>query len=845
MSTIAVGAINLGFDHASILFLCIGTVLGVLAGWGSAWMRQRLKPRSNLAPEQQHQASDLAATTSYLQATLAQKERDLKHSEELFGLISENAADLIAVVDANGDRIYNSPSYQLLLGYSLDELKGTKSYQQVHPDDQAKVIAATKASLETGVGQVVEYRMQHKDGNWLTFESSGSVFHSSSGEVEGIVIVAHDITKRKQVEDTLKEREAFLRLILDNIPQGIYWKDRECNYLGCNLTYAKLVGLDSPESIVGKTDYDMPWSKAEAKLYRNTDREVMESSVSKYHVTESLQKADGRRIWVDTSLIPLHNTEGDVVGILGTYEDVTERKEAEAALQESEERFRTLAESTFEGIMIHDQGKILDGNSVLSQIVGCDLQELIGLDFFPLVAPEYRDIVQDYMLHNSGNLYEIVALRQNGERYSAEIRAKNIRYQGKSLRVAAIRDITQRKEAEAKLQELNAYLNAIIDNLGDGLLAVDLNNRVGRNNPALVELFELGACDCDLRGKSYLDIFTNGEIEALVEKSRSYRAEVVDSEIELAYGKIGKAVATSIYRSSNPAQDCEVPEDIYVGTVILIRDVTREKEIDQMKTSFISNISHELRTPLTSILGFAKVIDKKLTESLFPMLISNEHGENPKTRKTINQVTSNLTIIISETQHLTSIVNNVIDIANLESEATTLVMQPLSISEVIENAIAANNHLFSQSAIALNIDFTDDLPQVMGDKARLTQVMVNLLTNAVKFTSTGNITISTNFFSKIKDSLSEHLLATLNHGLDSDLVIVRVKDTGIGISESDQPMVFEKFRQVGDILTNKPQGTGLGLPICKEIIKHHGGQIWLESELGKGSCFSFTLRFAA
>ncbi|MFZ1714520.1 MAG: ATP-binding protein, partial [Saprospiraceae bacterium] len=141
--------------------------------------------------------------------------------------------------------------------------------------------------------------------------------------------------------------------------------------------------------------------------------------------------------------------------------------------------------------------------------------------------------------------------------------------------------------------------------------------------------------------------------------------------------------------------------------------------------------------------------------------------------------------------------------------------------EVAETAIAATSSLFDQRSLVLIKDIDDSLPTIVGDKDKLIQVMVNLISNSVKFTPTGTVTCK--------------VLAVQNE------ILVSIADTGIGIANKDHSVVFEQFKQVGDTLTDKPKGTGLGLPICKEIVEHHGGRIWLESELGKGSTFTFSI----
>jgi two-component system, sensor histidine kinase ChiS len=241
------------------------------------------------------------------------------------------------------------------------------------------------------------------------------------------------------------------------------------------------------------------------------------------------------------------------------------------------------------------------------------------------------------------------------------------------------------------------------------------------------------------------------------------------------------------------------------------------QKADRLKTDFLSNISHELKTPLVSILGFTKVIDKKFDDIVVPL----REVEDKKIQKSIKQIKENLGIITSESQRLTAIIANVLDITNLEAGKVAWEMQPTDMGELVEQAVTSYQSRFELKDLSLLTAIDPHLPEVMGDRDRLLQVMSNLLSNALKFTETGSVTCA------VKQN--------------RDLIIISVSDTGIGISKEDRGQVFEKFKQVGDILTGKPQGTGLGLPICKEIITHHGGRIWFESKLEQGSTFSFTL----
>jgi PAS domain S-box-containing protein len=147
-----------------------------------------------------------------------------------------------------------------------------------------------------------------------------------------------DIMLREEVEGRLRDSQQMLQLVLDYIPQYVFWKDCDSIYLGCNRNFARAAGVETPQELVGKTDYDLPWKKEEADFYRECDRRVIESDTPELHIAESQLQASGKQVWVDTNKIPLHDGEGRVVGILGTYENITERKLAENALRKSEKR---------------------------------------------------------------------------------------------------------------------------------------------------------------------------------------------------------------------------------------------------------------------------------------------------------------------------------------------------------------------------------------------------------------------------------------------------------------------------------------------------------------------------
>jgi len=235
------------------------------------------------------------------------------------------------------------------------------------------------------------------------------------------------------------------------------------------------------------------------------------------------------------------------------------------------------------------------------------------------------------------------------------------------------------------------------------------------------------------------------------------------------------------------------------------------------KSEFLSSVSHELRTPMTSVYGFAKVIKKKLEKHIVPLIDVSDY----KAIREIQQIRSNLDVIVTEGERLTSLINNVLDLAKLEAGRVEWHFDDVDVSGVVEHVAATIMPLTEARQLFLKLGVEKGLPCVRGDHDRLVQVLINLGSNAAKFTERGGVTFSAH-----------------REGED---IVVSIADTGIGIAAENCAKVFDKFHQIGDTLTDKPPGTGLGLSICKEIIDRHGGRIWVESELGKGSEFKFTL----
>ncbi|MCT7951742.1 PAS domain S-box protein [Ancylothrix sp. C2] len=313
------------------------------------------------------------------------------HGTELMVALRDNFSRLKMALKVAGIGIWDwdilsgkitwSEAVELVFCQSMTQLP--RSYYAyinlIHPEDRSRVMLAMARAVEAKEQLKIEHRILRPDGSICWVACSGEVLRDATGhplhmtgtirditirrtaqdsllqaneELEmrveartaafrhAIAQLHSEIAERKQIEEKLRNSQEMLQLVMDNIPQLIAWKDRNSVYLGCNQSMARVAGLSCPEEIIGKTDSQLGWESQEADYLRNSDHRVMETNLPEYHIIESQFQADGQRVWLDKNRIPLHDGEGNVVGILLTSEDITERQEAEEALRKSEGRLR-------------------------------------------------------------------------------------------------------------------------------------------------------------------------------------------------------------------------------------------------------------------------------------------------------------------------------------------------------------------------------------------------------------------------------------------------------------------------------------------------------------------------
>ena len=287
---------------------------------------------------------------------------------------------------------------------------------------------------------------------------------------------------------------------------------------------------------------------------------------------------------------------------------------------------------------------------------------------------------------------------------------------------------------------------------------------------------------------------------------------------------LASGIATARLQAELEAQNRALETRVAERTQELVEAMSEAQEAraaaelaNDAKSRFLANVSHELRTPLTSVVGFARLNRRRLDEVVFPAV----DRADPKVDRTVRQVGDTLGIIVEEGERLTGLINDLLDLAKIEAGRLEWRMAAMRLEDVVRRALAATASLFEVSGVQLETRVADDLPEVTGDAERLIQVVINLVSNAVKFSPGGRVAVEV--------------------GRDGEAVRVSVADTGRGIPPGDLERIFEPFRQASDTVPDGPRGTGLGLPIARQIVRAHGGDLQVSSTPGEGSTFWFAI----
>jgi PAS domain S-box-containing protein len=410
----------------------------------------------------------------------------LRQSEEQFRAMFDLAPVGVAQADPQtGQWLRVNKKMCEITGYSAIELLQLRVPDITYPEERQLDWEAFERVVR---GEAPDYRMEkryiRKDGALAWVNVNMTVIRDAAGQPTRTVAAIEDITERKQAAEALRASQQFIKGILNAMPVRAFWKDRNLVYLGCNAVFARDAGFADPKDIIGKDDYQMGW-RDQAELYRSDDRQVIESGCAKLLIEEPHTTPEGNTITMLTSKIPLRGSNGEVSGVLGTYMDITERKRTETALRESDARYHRLFAGSPDGILVADiETKTFKyANPAMSRMLGYSEDELrtMGvLDIHPKDA--VQSVVADFEAQVRGDKTlstNIPCLRKDGSVVHADINATKITIDNRPCTVGFFRDITERRRAQAELEDLQRQLVDASREAGMAEIATSVLHNVG------------------------------------------------------------------------------------------------------------------------------------------------------------------------------------------------------------------------------------------------------------------------------------------------------------------------------------------------------------------------------
>lgn len=468
------------------------------------------------------------------------------------------------------------------------------------------------------------------------------------------------------------------------------------------------------------------------------------------------------------------------------------------SLSRSEKKYRQLIESLHEGIWAIDaRARTTFVNPRMAEMLGYTVEEMLGqplLSFAPKIGEETARRYLERRAHGIKESLDLDLVRKDGRPIRAAVVVSPILDDDNRLSgaIAAVADITERKEMEEALAESEANYRTLVESSPDGILTIDSRGYISDCNESLSRL--LGYGREELKNMNLAEIITDVLPPELT--TRPPISGPVEKEFELVH-KSGDLIP--VWAKIIPVSD---PSGAWFQFVMYLRDITERKRIDQLKDEFIGLVSHELRSPLTVIVG---AINTALTES--------DHLTPEELRRLLEDASI-------EADSLSHLLGNLVELSRAQAHRLLLYPEPFDVRRLTEQVIERLKSATPEHPIAL--DFPPDFPALKADPLRVERILYNLLENAVKYSHPGG---------RIR----------VTGKVDGRMALIGVSDEGPGISPDDRARLFQPFSRLHESMAQGKAGTGLGLLVCQRLVEAHGGTIWVESEPDRGSTFYFTL----
>jgi PAS domain S-box-containing protein len=734
-----------------------------------------------------------------------QKELEFKH--ELLESALNNIPDCIYFKDEEGKFIKVNQAKANRAKTTPEDMIGktersffSEDYAKISMEDEKKVIQTGK-SIINKIEKVID---PHGKEYWVSVTKIPRF--NKNGRIIGTMGINRDITEIKKSEERYKNlfEKAIDPILVINTKGEIIDLNEQVTTI---LEYKK-------KELIGKNFKDLNLIKQDSlkRVLENFAKRMRGEKIPPYEI-EVITK-NGEIIPAEINASAIYDNK-QIVGNLVILRDTRERRTKEKIQKElnaSEKKFRDIFNATSDFLIYIENGIILDINDAALKLCSMEKRDTIGkkLSIFKDIFPE-NDIKKHYRALETSNNgkdvydYEVELKTPKGILHRFLFSVDCI-YNQEEIKGIIMRgkDITQRQREWDELVRLEEKYRVLAETSLDGVITIDALGRLTYINPSFEKM--LKRRKSQILATMFRDYLSDDSVyffQQIFTDSRKKNEKIENVELELV-----DANANIVQIEINIAPFKK--DDKFSGMACTIHDITERKKIEnefkkseRLKTEFMNIAAHELKSPVTPIKGYLDLI-----------ISDEEAGDKIKNWAKVS---------LRNSERLLRLVNDILDVSRLDTDTMNFEMIKLPIIEILDEIAEDMKPAVEGKGLKFITYIPPGLPQIMGDRHRLSQVFKNILVNALKFTDHGSISI---IVKKQKEN-----------------ILIKIVDTGIGISKDEEKKVFNKFYQAYTGDDRKNEGTGLGLFICREIIQKHNGTIWVESTLGKGSKFCIKLPY--
>lgn len=741
-------------------------------------------------------------------ARLKLAEEALSKSESRFKAIFYNSPVAIYEIDAEGRCLLVNKQWCNFAGISAEQAQGYGWLNAIHPDDRDRIVKLWTDYVQNDKTWNFEYRFCTPNGEITWVLGTSIALKNDQGEITGYLGMNTDITERMAMEDTLRLSKNYYRYLIRNLPNTtVFLYDHDLRFILAEGHLHPDFEFTTNE-IEGKTIWEvLPANKIEVleALYRQTlDGTRIENHISKYKENTYL-----------INILPVKKEQGEIIAGMVVSLDITEIKRIEEELQWNYELLRTAGETAKFGGWILDMTNnrvfLSDQVAAIHELpVGSSLSLEEGIGFY---TPEWRETIASCVEECSkkGISYdrELEFITAKGKRIWVRTSGKAIRNDnGEIVKLqGSFQDINERKQGETALLKSEEKWRKLVYTIPD---YVALYDREGKY--LFLNHFAEGFGPEDIAGKTYLDFIS--------EESKPIYAKMFEKASKTGENQYFQYKAMGDNYSMRDYENYFVPifeDKQFVNMLVIARDITERKKTEQSlleseaqlqelnatKDKFFSIIAHDLKNPFNSIMGFSSILAEEA---------------NTLEKSKISEYSA---VIQRSSKRAMDLLTNLLDWARSQTGRMKFSPEQLELGLLVDREIELLKDAANFKNISINSRIDEDT-MIIADKSMIGAVMRNLISNAIKFTQSGGEVI-------------------ISAKLKSDELEMAVADNGIGINKESLERVFHIEENLTTAGTLNEKGTGLGLILCKEFIEKHGGKIWVESEVGKGSTFRFSI----